>query len=115
MAFFDIQKNRESWEQAMSELRAERERRLSGEAPGAVASARELSSRTLRAERIPITFQQVLDEYQIERTGKEAPAPSLEKQSPSREREASLEKQAPAPKREHAMEGPELLRHRPQG
>ncbi len=88
MAYFDNPANDASWEQAMESLRAERQRRLSGEEPQEAVSLRASKERAYgSAERIPITFEQVEAEYRAE-LGVKNPERRMEKAGPVLQKEA---------------------------
>ena len=88
MAYFDNPENKRSWEAAMVGLREERARRQAGEAPEEVSSIRGRSLHSGSVERVPVTFEQLLEEDRAERMmGKAAP----EAEMPSLSREAEPE------------------------
>ena len=64
MAYFDDPNKKENWEAAMVGLREERERRQAGEAPEQMSSIRHYSH---NAERVPVSFEQLLEEDRAER------------------------------------------------
>ncbi|MCL2056496.1 MAG: hypothetical protein FWH02_04645 [Oscillospiraceae bacterium] len=61
MAYFDNPVYRENWEKALAELREERDRRIKGAQPQDTASIHSAAWHQTNEERIPITFQQLLD------------------------------------------------------
>ena len=79
MAYFDDPARRENWENAMVGLRAERARRMAGEEPEAAESVRGMEQRAGEFERVPVSFERLLEEDRLERTGKTASPPSMEK------------------------------------
>ena len=85
MAYFDDPNNRAAWEETMTQLREERERRLSGLPPEAVAPPA-APQRDITPERIPITFEEVLAQEQAAR-GVKSRAPAAEQAPISHERQ----------------------------
>ena len=83
MAYFDRAQNRKDWEKMMVGLRAERERRASGEEPMATDRSMRVKSYT----REPVSFNKLMEEYRAEQ-GIKLPSVSrsLERQSPQKSR-----------------------------
>ncbi len=89
MAYFDDPANNESWEAAMAGLRAERERRLSGEEPQTSVSLR--TAAHVSAERVAVSLPEIEAEELASR-GKSPGTPErqAEKRPPERQRAARL-------------------------